>query len=283
MARRPLPLAARSAALALLLALAPIGSAAAAEERSPSVGMTGRLEDVVLPGPELEPKPLAPEDPIVLRVVACRPHGAGFRYDLEFTGLEPGPHDLRDYLRRRDGSKASLDSELPPLPVEVRQVLPADQLQPHPLTAAALPRLGGYRATLIALGVLWAAGVIGLLWVGRSRRRRAAPAAPSAPPTLRDRLRPLVDRAVRGELEPGEQAALELLLLDAWRARLGLAALSRGEALARLRAHPEAGDLLRQVEAWLHQPPGRGGAVDVATLLAPYADPAFGEPAEERP
>ena len=252
------------------------GVAAGAEERSPSVGMTGRLEDVVLPGPELEPKPLAPEDPIVLRVVACRPHGASFRYDLEFTGLEPGPHDLRDYLRRRDGSPAA---DLPPLAVDVRQVLPPDQVQPHPLPAGALPRVGGYRATLIAVGALWAAGVVGLLLVGRSRRRRAIPVAPAPPPTHQERLRPLVDRAVQGELAPREQAELELLLLDAWRARLGLEALSRGEALARLRAHPEAGSLLRQVEAWLHQPPGRGGAVDVAALLAPYA----GQDAAERP
>ena len=40
-------------------------------------------------------------------------------------------------------------------------------------------------------------------------------------------------------------------------------------ALARLRAYPEAGALLRGTDAWLHQPPGRA-AVDVAALLAPY-------------
>ena len=41
------------------------------------------------------------------------------------------------------------------------------------------------------------------------------------------------------------------------------------EAMSRLRNHPQAGELLRQVEAWLHQP---GGArdVDVPRMLAPY-------------
>ena len=53
------------------------------------------------------------------------------------------------------------------------------------------------------------------------------------------------------------------------RLRLGLDGLEPVAALVRLRAHPEAGALLRGTDAWLHQPPGRV-AVDVAALLAPY-------------
>ena len=60
--------------------------------------MPGRLEGVVLPGPELEGeasrRPQA--STIVLRVARVYPHGTAFRYDLEYYGLEPGTHDLRD-------------------------------------------------------------------------------------------------------------------------------------------------------------------------------------------
>ena len=56
-----------------------------------TVGMPGRLDGVVLPGPELEAKPLTDKRaPVVLRVAAVYPHGTAFRYDLEYTGLEPG-------------------------------------------------------------------------------------------------------------------------------------------------------------------------------------------------
>ena len=67
---------------------------------------------------------------------------------------------------------------------------------------------------------------------------------------------------------------LERLLLAFWRRRCDLAGLEPAAALARLRAHPEAGALLRGTDAWLHQPPGRAETVDVEALLAPYRAPA---------
>ena len=42
-------------------------------------------------------------------------------------------------------------------------------------------------------------------------------------------------------------------------------------ALAALRAHPEAGALLRALEQWLHSPEGAADA-DVEALLRPYRD-----------
>jgi hypothetical protein len=69
-----------------------------------------------------------------------------------------------------------------------------------------------------------------------------------------------------------EQASLELLLLHYWRDRLGIADAPAATAIATLRAHPEAGTLIRAVERWLHAP-GAGDArpaEDIAALLAPY-------------
>jgi hypothetical protein len=240
------------------------------------LGASGQLRQVVLPGPELAVAPLDRDAPLVLRVVSASPHGTAHRYDVECYGLEAGRYDLTSLLvRASDGGPAA---GLPPLWVEIVDILPPGQVEPLALEAGELPRLGGYRLALVLGAVLWVAGLIGLLLRGRHPRVDAH-AAERTRPGLATQLRPLVEAARRGDLEASGQAQLERLLLAAWRRRLGLVDLPPLEALRRLRRHSEAGQLLRQLEAWLHQPPGRGEPVDVEALLAPYADLA-GEEAQ---
>lgn len=247
-----------------LLASTALLTAQARDQRSASVGMRAFVEQVVLPGSELEPAPTSTKAPIVLRVLRTWPHGDRLRYDIEWTGFEPGDYDLTKFLVRKDGS--STDG-LPPVAVHVTSVLPPDVREPGELDPEASQRLGGYRTLQIVVGVLWLAGLLAILFVGRRRRPKPAPVAP--PPTLADRLRPLVEKVASGGADDAEKAELERLLVAFWRARLALGAVKAAEAIAAIRRHPEAGALLRQVEAWLHMP-APPAAVDVAALLAPY-------------
>ena len=254
--------------LAASLALAAIG----ADEPPPSstVGMPTRVEGLVLPGPELEAIPREDrDDPIVLRIVDVYPHGTARRYDLEFYALEPGDYDLRDSLRRKDGTSTA---ELPPIPVVVEPVLPPGQIEPNALIPRETPRPGGYR-TLVVLGaVLWVLGFAAIVLAGH-RRRRAAAAVVVPPRTLAERLRPLVEDAIAGRLDPPGRAELERLLLGVWRRRLGLEDMDPARAAAILREHPEAGPVVRRLEDWLHRPPGTAAEpVDLPGLLAPYRD-----------
>jgi hypothetical protein len=94
--------------------------------------------------------------------------------------------------------------------------------------------------------------------------------------TLAQRLRPLVERARRGELAPAERAELERTLLAYWRRRLDLGG-NAAEAMATLRRHEQAGPLIEALERWLHRP-SSGADVDadgemggeIGALLAPY-------------
>ncbi len=225
--------------------------AEAASDAHLSVGMTGQIDQLVLPGSELEVRPL--EDrraPFVLRITDVYPHGSAFRYDLVYYGLEPGRYDLRNYLRRKDGSALG---ELPPVLVQVEPILPPGQVEPSPLELAPSPRLGGYRWLLALGGSLWCAGLVAIVVLGRRRVSEAVSNA-GKPATLADRLRPLVDAAVAGTLDQGQQAELERLLIGYWRKRLGLEQQSPSGAMAALRAHPQAGALIRTLEDWLHRP-----------------------------
>jgi hypothetical protein len=237
------------------------------ELRATSIGMPAKIEQLVLPGPELEVKALADRrQPIVLRIVKSYPHGTAFRYDLIYYGLDPGEYDLRDYLRRKDGSSTA---GLPPLRVKIESILGPGQVLPTELEPRPSPTLGGYRVALVVLGILWVLGVILILVVRRRRQEQVSLAA--RPLTLADQLRPLVERGVAGKLTVPQCAELERMLLAYWRKRLRVDGTRPAEAFAVLRAHPAAGTLLEQLESWLHRP-GHNETIDVAALLRPYRD-----------
>jgi hypothetical protein len=203
---------------------------------------------------------------MILRVTAVYPHGTAFRYDLEYIGLEPGSFDLKSSLIRRDGSS---NAEVPSIPVEIKSLLPPGQVPPHRLDVGEPPSVGGYRTTLIVLGVLWAAGLFAIIFMGR--KARIAAKQGERPMTLEERLRPLVEQSIAGTLSRPDRARLELALVALWRRRLGLESQSPDESLRTLRAHPDAGPLLVGLEDWLHRPsPPKD--VDVAALLRPYRD-----------
>ena len=129
----------------------------------PSVGYTGRIKELFLPGAELEPKPyLDRKTPIILRILKTEPVKDGFRYDLEYIGLEPGTFDLRDHLQRRDGSRPT---DLPEVRVKVASILPPGQVLPNDLQPHATPRPGGYRLALIVGGIAWALVLAAILFV----------------------------------------------------------------------------------------------------------------------
>ncbi|MFZ4574368.1 MAG: hypothetical protein ACOYN0_08215 [Phycisphaerales bacterium] len=217
----------------------------------------------------LRTKPVAHRQPLLVRIADARPDGDAYLYDLRATAMVPGVHDLRTALERADGG--AMD-DLPLATIEAVSVLPKAHRGVDPRPDPAPPALGGYRSLAIAAGVVW--GVPVLWFAGRAifRRRRAPVAAQAiAPPTLADQLRPLVEAAIAGTAPVEDRARLERLLLAHWRERLSINAATAREALAVLKAHPEAGAILRAVEHWLHKPRAEGEAgPDISALLAPY-------------
>ena len=249
--------------LSLLLAATCL-LAQARDQREASVGMRAYVEQLVLEGSELVPAPSTPKSPVVVRVVKTWPHGEHLRYDLEWVGFEEGSFDLVKFLVRKDSSEVG---SLPEVKVDVLSVLPEGDFEPSDLKLGKTARLDGYSTLQVVAGVFWLLGLLAILFVGSKRAQKAAPPAPK--PTLADRLRPLVEEVASGKADTAKKAELERLLVAFWRARLDLGSSRALDAIVAIRNHPEAGALLRQVEAWLHAPePPK--TFDVAALLQPY-------------
>ena len=232
-----------------------------------TVGIPAKRWLLVPSGAAIVPKPLIDRNSkMIVRVLDSIPVGNQTRYELSYYGLEPGTFDLKDYLERED--KSPLGNTGPTL-VQVRSVLPPGQIEPNSLRTTPATFTSHYRWWMFGAAVAWFAGLIAIALVGKRRREPEAVAA-RPPLTLADRLRPLVERAMAGTAQPSERAELERTLIDYWRRKLGYQSLAPGAAIALIRADPTAGALLRQLEAWLHQPPGEAEPVDLNALLEPY-------------
>ena len=231
-----------------------------------TVGMQAHIEQLVLPGSELESKPH--EDrrtPIVIRITGAFAHGDSFSYDMTYYGLDPGEYNLVDYLQRKDGSSTG---DLQEIKVTITSVLPTGQVEPNSLATQEADDLGGYRMQWIIGSVIWVAVLLLLLFGGR-RKSATSSAGDARPKTLADRLRPTVEQAIAGDIEADKLAELERMLVAFWRRRLELESMTAAEAIVVLRKHEDAGMMLRQLEQWLHRP-GGDESIDVAELLKPY-------------
>lgn len=250
-------------------ALSPSNGSAA----PPTVGMQARIENLVLPGSELEVVPATDRRaPLVVRIVRTAPHGTAFRYDITWYALEPGNYDLRDRLRRKDGSSAA---DLPKLPIMSTSALNAKFALPHELPPRQVTGFGHYDLIYTAVIAVWLFGLGAIFLWGRRSRENVIEAAETEPRTFAEMLRPLVERGIAGTLTPTECATLERALFDHWADRLGLRDALPAELFRALHAHPEAGLLVRRLESWLHAPTAdrgdaRATAIEVEALLAPY-------------
>ena len=231
-----------------------------------SVGIEGSLS-IALPGKKLEAAPVGDKSKIILRIQDVLPNGTDKRYELRYFGFVPGEYDLTQYLRHTNGT---MPTNLPPIPVRIRGILPEDHdglLIEDKSGGLALP--GSYTAWLIGLGVVWFIAAWPLFLLGRKKKTPLGQAEDMGP-DLAERLRPLVELAANGTLDTDGRARLERMIFFHWRERLDLPEDGDlAELHHQLKAHGEAGPLVRGLEDWLHRPPGTA-TVDIPTLLEPY-------------
>ncbi len=237
-----------------------------ATELKTSVGYPVRILQTKIAGSLLVAKPYTDRSvPAMVRIIESFPHGTDFRYDIEFRGFEPGRFNIIDYLQREDES----DLATAPLWVTVEPILGADKVHPIPLPQNESQFRSYYTPILFVSGVVWIAGLLAILFYGRGTLKKATIVAKTITPA--EKMRPLIDAAIAGNLTTAKQAELERILSEFWSAKLNLGHLPADQLRSTLREHPEATKMLEQIDFWLHRPDGESAQpVDINALLRPY-------------
>lgn len=216
-----------------------------------TVGMEGFIKQVVLPGSELTTRDVDPRrTPVALRIDRVYPHGDSLRYDITFYGLEPGNHNLTDYLVRKDGSTTE---DLPALSVTINSILPSGEVRPSKPPTGFLTRIGGYQTAMILAIVAWILGLFAILFFGRKQQAQDAHESTDQSTSEVDHIRSLIQQAMdAGELTAEQKAQLDMKVLNFWRARRNIEEESVSEALTVLKSDEQAGPLLTGLERWFY-------------------------------
>ena len=238
---------------------------------STTIGFPQQLNEWVIPGSPVEAQPIHNRDQaVVVRILETYPHGTDFRYDIEYQVLEPGTFNLANYLRRVDTADPT---PIPPIEVEVRSLLGTGQILPAELAHRRIWYLSFYRLVLILGGLVWLLGLGLLVFYGRAWNTEAVHSS-TKELTIAERLEPLLNNALQGELSVDQQAELERLLEGYWRNRLGLHDVPAPQLRERLRQHPEASQLLQFLDNWLHRPANAAiSSAELEAILRPYQTP----------
>lgn len=239
---------------------------AAGESLTSTVGFPKLIFQHKITGTKVVAKPITDRtQPVIVRIVETYPHGSDFRYDIEYKGLEPGTFDVAEYLERDDGSI----QPIPSIEVKVFPILAKNEVQPYKLPQSRSRFRSYYLPLLLVLGAVWLVGLLMILFYGRGKTKQ--PSREQKQLTVADRMRPLIDAAIAGQLTPQQQAELERVLSGFWSKKLRLNHLSADELRQKLREHEEASLMLNQIDSWLHRPAtDPTNAIDVNELLKPY-------------
>lgn len=247
------------AACVLLFVLG--GGAAMLLRRTPEPDTQGGDTDVPLgveqaviirySGPRLTAQPYRRGASVNVRIADQAQAGRVRVYDIRYVLSLPGEFDLTKYLTSTDGQPIS---DLPPFHVRGLTSLTKDiEARIREIEHVGI-RIGHwYYESLAGLGVLWAAWLVGLIFIGRPKRPTLPPPVPR-PLSLAEQIDRLLAALAEGEATIEQQACLEALLFRHWREQLGLNAQRMSVSCRGIEASREWGEVYRKLQAWLHNP-----------------------------
>jgi len=210
-------------------------------------------------GPRLKARPYRRGASINLRIANQVQDGRTRVYDIRYVVSLPGEFDLTDYLTSTDGRP--IDG-LPPFPVRGLTSLTKDiETRIQEIEKVDVRIWHWYHESLVGLGVLWVAWLMGLIFIGRPRSVRKTAPEP-VQPSIGEQIERYLNALLQGGLTTSEKARLEALLLQQWRIRLGLADRRMAASCRDIEETRELGRVYRQLQAWLHNPRSGVGSTE---------------------
>lgn len=224
-------------------------------------------------GPRLKTRPYRRGASVNLRIADEVQKGRVRVYDIRYVVSLPGEFDLTEYLTSTDGRPID---DLPPFKVRGLTSLTKNiETRIREIENVGVDVWHWYHESLAGLGVLWAAWLLGLIFIGRPKRPPKPPPAPSRP-SIMEQIERLLSTMKRRALTIGEKASLEALLLQQWREQLGLAEKRMAASCRDIEQNRELGRIYSKLQAWLHNPRAGVGPEDFVKTYQVRADNGAG-------
>ncbi len=163
----------------------------------------------------------------------------------------PGQFDVTEYLVATTGDPID---DLPSFPVRGVTRLTKDmETRIREIEDVEINIGHWYYESLVALGGVWAAWLVGLIFLGRNRPQSQMTVERFTPPTLRERIEQYLGQLTDQELDVQQRAELEVLLIQYWREQRSLSQ-RLAESCRCLQADPQFGAAYAALQVWLHAP-----------------------------
>lgn len=187
--------------------------------------------------------PVDTERPLLVRIIAEMESSTGWHYELGVVGQFPGEFPLADYLVT-DEERHTVSQR-----VAVSGVLTDDHNGwLDPMAGATLPSSYHYARWWVAAWCVWG---LGLFLLRRPQKLDQEESSMTAAPSVEEQLKRILNA---GDLSPPVLQRIEVLILQLWRERLGLLEDDPGPVLAALKAHPQSGPVIHDLERCLYAP-----------------------------
>ena len=263
---------------ALALLVAAVGAVVLLHNRQETAARDNGIIDVPLgvegaviiryAGPALVSRPYRRGASVNVRIARQKEQDDVRVYDVRYVVNLPGEFDLTDYLTSRDGN--AIES-LPSFRVRGVTRLTKDlETRIREIEEVEINIWHWYYESLAGLAGIWVAWLMGLIFVGRSKRRPPPASITGAPPSVEEQIARYLQRLEGEELSVEEKAELEVLLLNHWRDVLGY----RGrlaDMCQQLRRDTRLSRAYMALQSWLHHPGSEIEPKRIVSLCQPQA------------
>ena len=196
--------------------------------------------------------------------------GNKFKYTIAYIPQREGTFDLRDHLLELN---AYPNAKIPSIKFTSHYLLTDKEkvdtnlISEYELTK---PNFGNYWTYFKLLAIAWFVGFVLCLFYRRKFSTKVKLVKKTTKTvSLADQLAELINVAIKDNLSVAQKARLEMLIVHHWRAKLNLTGQSMQESLKIIKQDKTAGELVIQIEKWIHCPANKD-SVNLDKLLAPY-------------
>ena len=216
-------------------------------EKGSGVGLVKRVK-VSFPGELLVAAKVDDKADAMVRIISYKKSAAGYDYELEFTGLEPGRYNLIKYLRTASRNE---EVQLEEYPVEVSTSLDesfkGELLDFQKSVPTLVPWYKKLNYVLIALWIL----LLPLIILYGRKRKKVEEVKVIVEKSLSEKICELLT-SLEGNSTRELWQRIEGLIFQHWCERKSLKGLPMHEAILKLKADSEAGPFIRKLEEGLH-------------------------------